>query len=59
MDLNWTAYNPGTPAERVLLVGPSLGGNAAHQWPPLGLRECRLPRHRPGGGLGRRGRTHP
>ena len=32
MDLNWTAYNPGTPADRVLLVGPSLGGNAAHQW---------------------------
>lgn len=32
MDLNWTYYNPNTPAERVLLVGPSLGGNAAHQW---------------------------
>ncbi|WP_353081256.1 alpha/beta fold hydrolase [Tessaracoccus lapidicaptus] len=32
MDLNWTYYNPDTPAERVLLVGPSLGGNAAHQW---------------------------
>lgn len=35
MDLNWTTYNPGTPAERVLLVGPSLGGNAAHQWTPV------------------------
>ncbi|HHT12448.1 MAG TPA: alpha/beta fold hydrolase [Propionibacterium sp.] len=32
MDLNWTYYNPNTPAKRVLLLGPSLGGNAAHQW---------------------------
>lgn len=32
MDLNWTYYNPNTPARRVLLLGPSLGGNAAHQW---------------------------
>lgn len=32
MDLNWTYYNPDTPAERVLLLGPSLGGNASHQW---------------------------
>lgn len=32
MELNWTWYNPRTPAERVLIVGPSLGGNVAHQW---------------------------
>lgn len=32
MDLNTTIYNRTTPPERVLLVGPSLGGNAAHQW---------------------------
>ncbi len=32
MDLNWTYYNPEKPAERVLLVAPSLGGNCAHQW---------------------------
>ncbi|MHA7862617.1 alpha/beta fold hydrolase [Tessaracoccus sp. Y36] len=32
MDLNWSYYNPNSPAERVLIVGPSLGGNAAHQW---------------------------
>lgn len=32
MDLNWTYYNSSTPSERVLLLGPSLGGNAAHQW---------------------------
>ena len=32
MELNWTTYNPQTPAERVLIVGPSLGGNVTHQW---------------------------
>lgn len=32
MDLKWTYYNRATPADRVLLVAPSLGGNAAHQW---------------------------
>lgn len=32
MELNTTVYNRTTPANRVLLVGPSLGGNAAHQW---------------------------
>lgn len=32
MELNTTIYNRARPAERVLLVGPSLGGNAAHQW---------------------------
>lgn len=32
MDLNWTYDNPEQPAERVLLLGPSLGGNCAHQW---------------------------
>ncbi len=32
MELNTTIYNRNTPAERVLLVGPSLGGNATHQW---------------------------
>ncbi|MCG6566785.1 alpha/beta fold hydrolase [Tessaracoccus sp. ZS01] len=32
MDLNWSYYNPNSPAERVLIVGPSLGGNAVHQW---------------------------
>ena len=35
MELNWTVYNPETPAERVLIVGPSLGGNATHQWTPV------------------------
>ena len=32
MELNTTVYNSAGPAERVLLVGPTLGGNAAHQW---------------------------
>lgn len=32
MELNWTTYNPDSPAERILLVGPSLGGNVSHQW---------------------------
>lgn len=35
MELNWTVYNPDTPAERVLIVGPSLGGNVTHQWTPV------------------------
>lgn len=35
MQLNWTVYNPETPAERVLIVGPSLGGNVTHQWTPV------------------------
>ena len=32
MELNTTIYNRTPAAERVLLVGPSLGGNATHQW---------------------------
>lgn len=32
MELNWTWYNLRTPASRVLIAGPSLGGNVAHQW---------------------------
>ncbi|NHB85566.1 alpha/beta fold hydrolase [Tessaracoccus sp. HDW20] len=32
MELNTTIYNRTLAAERVLLVGPSLGGNATHQW---------------------------
>lgn len=32
MELHTSIYNPATPAKRVLLVGPSLGGNATHQW---------------------------
>lgn len=32
MELHTTIYNRTRPADRVLLVGPTLGGNAAHQW---------------------------
>ena len=32
MELNWNYYNPDVSAERVLIVGPSLGGNVTHQW---------------------------
>lgn len=32
MELHSTIYNRATAAQRVLLVGPSLGGNATHQW---------------------------
>lgn len=32
MELHTTIYNRTRPATRVLLVGPTLGGNAAHQW---------------------------
>lgn len=32
MELHTSIYNRATPADRVLLVGPSLGGNATHQW---------------------------
>lgn len=35
MELNWTVYNPDTPVERVLICGPSLGGNVTHQWTPV------------------------
>lgn len=56
MDLNWTYYNPDTPAERVLLVGPSLGGNCAHQWSQVAaelLKEVRVVFvDLPGSGLG-------
>lgn len=38
MKLNWSYYNPQTPASRVLIVGPSLGGNVAHQWTPVAAR---------------------
>ena len=32
MELTYDVYNPASTAERVLMVGPSLGGNANHQW---------------------------
>lgn len=32
MELNTQTYNRGTKVERILLVGPSLGGNCVHQW---------------------------
>lgn len=32
MELHTSIYNQATPAKRVLLVGPSLGGNVTHQW---------------------------
>ena len=32
MKLNTTVYNRTTDAGRVLIVGPSLGGNSVHQW---------------------------
>ena len=32
MNLNTTVYNRTTDAGRVLIVGPSLGGNSVHQW---------------------------
>ncbi|GAA4897223.1 hypothetical protein GCM10025789_13870 [Tessaracoccus lubricantis] len=56
MDLNWTYYSPKTPAERVLIVGPSLGGNAAHQWTKVAAELIDDVRvvfvDLPGGGLG-------
>ena len=32
MDLTYNVFNPSSTAERVLVVGPSLGGDATHQW---------------------------
>lgn len=32
MELNTHAYNPNSTAPRILLLGPSLGGNSVHQW---------------------------
>ncbi len=32
MELNTITYNRGTKAQRILLLGPSLGGNSTHQW---------------------------
>lgn len=32
MELTYDAFNPASTAERVLVVGPSLGGDATHQW---------------------------
>lgn len=35
MELTWDVFNPTTSAKRILVVAPSLGGNAAHQWAPV------------------------
>ncbi len=35
MELTYDVFNPASTAERVLFVGPSLGGNATHQWTPV------------------------
>lgn len=35
MKLTYDFFNPASTAERVLVVGPSLGGNATHQWTPV------------------------
>lgn len=32
MELTYDIFNPASQAERILVVGPSLGGNATHQW---------------------------
>ncbi len=38
MELTWDTFNPETTAERILVVAPSLGGNAQHQWTPIAQR---------------------
>ena len=38
MQLTATTYNPDTTAKPILLVGPSLGGNVAHQWNAVAQR---------------------
>ncbi|RMB58441.1 alpha/beta fold hydrolase [Tessaracoccus antarcticus] len=35
MELTYDVYDPAGTAERVLVVAPSLGGNATHQWTPV------------------------
>ncbi|MGV8845724.1 alpha/beta fold hydrolase [Tessaracoccus sp.] len=35
MELTYDVFNPASTAERVLIVGPSLGGDATHQWTPV------------------------
>lgn len=32
MELSWDCYNPESTAERILLLGASLGGVSSHQW---------------------------
>ncbi|MEO7587889.1 MAG: alpha/beta fold hydrolase [Arachnia sp.] len=32
MELTYDIYDPASTAERILVVGPSLGGDATHQW---------------------------
>jgi len=32
MELTYDVFNPASTAERILVVGPSLGGDATHQW---------------------------
>lgn len=32
MELSWQLYNPETDAQRILILGASLGGDCAHQW---------------------------
>ncbi|MCC2593486.1 alpha/beta fold hydrolase [Tessaracoccus sp. OS52] len=38
MKLTFDTYNPNDPAKRVLVLGPSLGGNAQHQWTAVAER---------------------
>ncbi|GAB3817626.1 hypothetical protein GCM10028820_18900 [Tessaracoccus terricola] len=38
MKLTFDTYNPGERANRILLLGPSLGGNAQHQWTAVAER---------------------
>lgn len=38
MKLTFDTYNPGERAERILVLGPSLGGNAQHQWTAVAER---------------------
>lgn len=35
MQVTWDVLNPSSRAERILVLGPSLGGNAHHQWAPV------------------------
>ncbi len=35
MELTYDVFDPASTAGRVLVVGPSLGGNATHQWTPV------------------------
>lgn len=38
MELTFDTYNPGVDAKRILVLGPSLGGNAQHQWTAVAER---------------------